>query len=595
MADSGTTVTPTTTDTALPPGPASALLVEVSQLFNSRLQIEEIIALLAKQVAERLEGDCIFYMQNGGVEPTAAAWHTNQPTREALLATALEGQSFPPDDCLVLTSARRGEAVFAPDLDSLCEKIDELWLRLEAASMLSVPIRSGNELIGMIVALRTERAPAFTAQDMTLLQVLAPQAAGAIITARVLAEERWQRQKAELMFQASKAVHTELHFDQAVREIALLLKQSIKTPWVGILEYQPQSHAMVLLGGTAEPAIDLRLGSQRLALADWPEAEEALSENVGAPTLPLPAALAGAIGLPGARAWALPLVHKQLPQGLLLLVAPNEATPFPAEAREVSVGIAELVALAIANQHLVDQDAKARIQIIRSQAAAQEREVLLRQIVHDLRNATQAMSLVVEDMELAIGDNPGVLSSLATLESQITFISNFLKEKLSYFQHGDRINAQHATALTDVFADLDGRYGPAAKAKHQRLIVSSPEPIKLPLSSVQLEQIVGNLLDNAIKYTQEHGEIRLWADHSDGWVTIYVADNGPGIAPADQARLGEVGYRAQQVQEGHGLGLSNVRQLVTRAGGLFGFSSQVSAGTTFHVSLPTTTWGRVIS
>jgi signal transduction histidine kinase len=450
----------------------------------------------------------------------------------------------------------------------------------------------------MVVALRTERSPAFSPQDMMLLQVLAPQAAGAVITARVLAEERWQRQKAELMFQASKAVHTELHFDQAVREISLLLKQSIKVPWVGILEYQPQDEALVLLGGTSEPAVDLRLSSQRLPLKDWPEAASALSENDVTHILPLPNALASGIGQPDARAWALPLVHKQLPQGLLLLLAPTPEATFPAEMREVAGAIAELVALAIANQHLIDQEAKARIQIIRSQAAAQEREVLLRQIVHDLRNATQAMSLVVEDMEYIIGDNPQLLSSLATLDSQITFISNFLKEKLSYFQHGDRVNAPHATVLTDVFADLGGRFGPAARAKHQRLIVSPPDPmIKVPLSAVQLEQMIGNLLDNAIKYTQEHGEIRLRADYSDGWVTIYVADNGPGIAPADQAHLGEVGYRAQQPseQEGHGLGLANVRQLVTRAGGLFGFSSRVNMGTTFHVSLPTTTWGRVIS
>jgi signal transduction histidine kinase len=126
-------------------------------------------------------------------------------------------------------------------------------------------------------------------------------------------------------------------------------------------------------------------------------------------------------------------------------------------------------------------------------------------------------------------------------------------------------------------------------------VVSAPEPIKVPMSAVQLEQIVGNLLDNAIKYTQAHGEVRLWADVSDGWVTVYVADNGPGIPAVDQARLGEVGYRGSQTQEGNGLGLANVRQLVTRAGGLFGFSSQESLGTTFHVSLPSTTWGRVIS
>ncbi|HEY9722090.1 MAG TPA: HAMP domain-containing sensor histidine kinase, partial [Oscillatoriaceae cyanobacterium] len=245
-----------------------------------------------------------------------------------------------------------------------------------------------------------------------------------------------------------------------------------------------------------------------------------------------------------------------------------------------------------ANQHLVDQEAKARIQIIRSQAAAQEREVLLRQVVHDLRNATQAMSLVVEDMEYEIGDNPQLQASLSTLNNQITFISNFLKEKLNWIQPGERPQ-EHRTSLPSVFVSLESRFGPAARAKRQRLVVSRPEPIQVYLSVVQLEQALGNLLDNAIKYTPDEGEVRLWADVSDNWVTIYISDTGPGIPPADQPHIGELGYRGQQAQEGNGLGLANVRQVITRAGGLFGFSSHESVGTTFYVSLPTTQWGRV--
>jgi signal transduction histidine kinase len=220
--------------------------------------------------------------------------------------------------------------------------------------------------------------------------------------------------------------------------------------------------------------------------------------------------------------------------------------------------------------------------------------MLIRQIVHDLRNATQAMSLVVEDMELSIeGDNPELRAGLQTIDSQITFITNFLKEKLNWFQRGEKGALQEATALPAIFVELENRFGPAARAKHQRLVVSLPPSVQVPLTGVQLAQIVGNLLDNAIKYTQVLGEVRLWADVSDGWVTLYVADNGPGVTAADRPRLGEIGYRGRKEQEGSGLGLANVRQMVTQAGGLFGVSGSEAQGTTFHVSLPTTTWGRI--
>ena len=434
--------------------------------------------------------------------------------------------------------------------------------------------------------------------DLALLESVVPPGARAIASARLLAEERWQRQKAELMFQASKAIHTELDFDQALREVALLLKQAIRVPWVGLFQGLPDQERqgqMRLVASTAEPAVELRICSTPWSLPAWAEAHGEQQAAAPPSGITLPAELACAIGQPGTVWQAFPLSHQLGLQGLLVVGLPRSAAGPTAEAVEVAIAVAELVALAMTNQVLMEQDARARNQIIRSQAAAQEREVLLRQIVHDLRNATQAMSLVVEDMAIDLDEHSPLQAGLATLDSQISFISNFLKEKLRWIQHGERGGDERRAAIADVFADLQARFAPAARAKQQRLVVLPPEPVEVAVSTVQLGQIVGNLLDNAIKFTQAGGEVRLRADTADGWVTIYVSDNGPGIKPDVQARLGEVGYRGDTRAEGTGLGLSNVRQLVTEAGGLFGCSSRLAIGSSFHVSLPTTLWGRIIS
>lgn len=570
----------------------TSLLVDIGALFSSRLRIEEIIEHLLRIVATRLECESAYFtFERDQALARATRCLAANAERQALLDARL--RNFVPDmlNTLAGRTVLAGEPYFAPDLRGDGRDVNPLWRELGVCSMLVLPIAHGSETVGLLAAMRVVGQPAFSAQERDWLQAFVRQAAGAIVNARTLAEERWQRQKAELMFQASRAVHAELHFDQAMREIALLLKQSIKAPWIGLLEYQPAAHALQLLGSTAEAAVDLRLVSQRMVLDVSPEAAAALADAEPV-RIPLPEPLGSAVGHTGASAWALPLLHKQQPMGLLLVCMGAPDAPLPPEAYEVAVGMAEFVALAIANQHLVDQEAKARIQVIRSQAAAQEREVLLRQVVHDLRNATQAMSLVVEDMEFELGDSPRLQTSLSTLNNQIAFISNFLKEKLNWIQPGERPQ-EHHTPLPAVFTSLEGRFDPSVRAKRQRLVVTPPEPVEVHLSVVQLEQALGNLLDNAIKYTPDGGEVRLWADVSDGWVTIYVADTGPGIPPADQPHIGELGYRGQQAQEGNGLGLANVRQLITRAGGLFGFSSHESVGTTFYVSLPTTQWGRV--
>ena len=114
-----------------------------------------------------------------------------------------------------------------------------------------------------------------------------------------------------------------------------------------------------------------------------------------------------------------------------------------------------------------------------------------------------------------------------------------------------------------------------------------------------LRQIVGNLVDNALRYTPEKGLVRIMAWPGDGErpdptrphrVTIAVTDNGQGIAPVHWPHLFERFYRVDNSRTrdtgGTGLGLAIVQELVGAQGGRVWLNSRVGQGTIFFVSLP---------
>jgi two-component system phosphate regulon sensor histidine kinase PhoR len=103
-------------------------------------------------------------------------------------------------------------------------------------------------------------------------------------------------------------------------------------------------------------------------------------------------------------------------------------------------------------------------------------------------------------------------------------------------------------------------------------------------------QILDNLVDNAVKYTSEHGVINVQWGLENKYVIIQVLDNGIGIPEADLPRIFERFYRVDKARSrevgGTGLGLSIVKHLVQAMKGNISANSQVGKGTTFTVRLP---------
>lgn len=145
--------------------------------------------------------------------------------------------------------------------------------------------------------------------------------------------------------------------------------------------------------------------------------------------------------------------------------------------------------------------------------------------------------------------------------------------------------------LFDVVPGVVSTYQPIAQEKGVRLAYTIPD--NLPATSCPeawLRQIVIHLLSNSIKYTESGGEVWVTAQvASPDAIALHVKDTGIGIPASELPRIFDHFYRGRQVnqeEEGAGLGLTIVQQLLLYCGGEVRVESQVGTGSHFQVLLP---------
>lgn len=140
----------------------------------------------------------------------------------------------------------------------------------------------------------------------------------------------------------------------------------------------------------------------------------------------------------------------------------------------------------------------------------------------------------------------------------------------------------------DFLSELLGRSAPLLEVDRIRLTLDRSVSLVALADVNRLDRIVLNLLTNALKYSPPESPVELCAAAAGGWVTIGVADHGPGIPSADLPHVFERFYRGQRTvaRGGLGIGLYSVRLLVEAHGGTVRVQRGREGGTTFHVALP---------
>lgn len=135
-------------------------------------------------------------------------------------------------------------------------------------------------------------------------------------------------------------------------------------------------------------------------------------------------------------------------------------------------------------------------------------------------------------------------------------------------------------------ADL---YSAIAEDHQQRLFVRVPvDPVWFEGHKSKLQQLIGNLLDNALKFTPAGGEISLSLTKTDRWIWLEVADTGVGVEEKDRPHIFQRFYRSDtsRTLPGSGLGLALVHAIVTSYGGNIRYEAREPVGSIFRVRLP---------
>jgi signal transduction histidine kinase len=145
--------------------------------------------------------------------------------------------------------------------------------------------------------------------------------------------------------------------------------------------------------------------------------------------------------------------------------------------------------------------------------------------------------------------------------------------------------------LGEIAAEASAMAQTLAEARHQefaqQIAIDTHRRMVVQGSAGDLRRVVLNLLDNAIKFTPEHGRIEVGVSAQGATALLWVRDNGPGIDPQDLGHIFDPFYRSRNANgAGSGLGLALSREIVRRHGGLIEAANRPAGGCEIRVRLP---------
>lgn len=216
-------------------------------------------------------------------------------------------------------------------------------------------------------------------------------------------------------------------------------------------------------------------------------------------------------------------------------------------------------------------------------------------ISHKLRTPATSISLFIQNLASGAVDmtDPGFASALDATRKESEYLAYLIQDLLHYSDIILKSSAGNASR-----ENLKEIAGTVLSEKHQMieqkgLILHSALAGRWPTVIVDRLRIafaLHALLDNAIKFTPKGGEITLSGEVGETEITFTIADNGPGIPPAEVAKIFEKFYQIDPQHTGQvrgfGLGLFYARQFIRDHGGAINLESTPGKGTEVTIRLP---------
>jgi signal transduction histidine kinase/ActR/RegA family two-component response regulator len=268
--------------------------------------------------------------------------------------------------------------------------------------------------------------------------------------------------------------------------------------------------------------------------------------------------------------------------GALTLVAAGSQRSYGVEDVRLAEEVARRAAAALENTRLFRQ----------AQDAVRRKDEFMAMLGHELRNPLAPIQTALQLMRLR-GDRHSPRER-AVIERQMNHLAHLVDDLLdvSRITRGKIRLTKAPVELAEVLIRAIEMATPLLEQRAHRLVVEvPPEGMLVNADSDRLAQLFSNLLTNAAKYTEPHGNIRVSACWRDGFAEIEVVDDGIGIAPEMLPRIFELFVQSPQAidraQGGLGIGLKLVQSLVELHGGRVAVHSEgLGKGSRFMVSLP---------
>lgn len=265
--------------------------------------------------------------------------------------------------------------------------------------------------------------------------------------------------------------------------------------------------------------------------------------------------------------------------GVLMLGWPTTRVIDPSIV-ELAEAVAERIGAAITTWRLRDSLQQASA----AQAAARYRQMIAAALSHDMKTPLASLTGVVRALRTGALDSGRTPSLLEVLERQSLRLGRLVDHLLDFarLESGHRLDV--STRSVDVGEIL---WGVTRNAERAITLQYDSGPLMALADADRLEQVIENLVANAIKFSPARSPIDLRARRHANHVHIVVVDRGPGIPPAQQARLFEPFRRGEHPEvTGTGLGLYLSRALTEAMGGRLELVTSSAAGTTIRIVLP---------
>ena len=215
-------------------------------------------------------------------------------------------------------------------------------------------------------------------------------------------------------------------------------------------------------------------------------------------------------------------------------------------------------------------------------------------VSHELRTPLSILRGYIEtlgeDQELSTHEFRRILEVMERHSDRLTALTDDLLS-LARLESGESDLHLDDVRVSELFAGIVRDWGNRFADKSLSLDVAiSPAVPAIRADPIRLQEVLYNLLDNAVKYSPPNSKIRLQANRRDDYVLLSVSDTGIGIPGADLPRIFERFYRADKARSrelgGTGLGLSIVKHIAQMHGGAVEAESEPGQGTTIRVVLP---------